>query len=132
MIINSELGAPLDFVKSIVNDVSSILQGPKNTRPSYFVLCALNDIELLCFEFKTAIKKSKNIDKTFLSKLMTTIKKIDYYMSWSLDFQTGFPELASDLVFLMLPDLFTEPENSNPDENTQEIIKKKPLIEEIG
>lgn len=131
LIINSDLGVPLDFVKSIVNDVSGILQGPKNTRPSHFVLCALNDVELLCFELKAIEKKKANPDKTFKTKLSTTIKKIDYYMSWSLDFESGFSELASELVLLMLPDLFTDPVTSKPEESTKEIVKKKPLIEEV-
>lgn len=131
LIINSELGVPLDFVKSIVNDVSGILQGPQNTRPLYFVLCALNDIELLCLEFKALQKKKETADKAFLKKVSATIKKVDYYMSWSLDFQSGFSELASDIVLLMLPDLFTEPESSCSIDVNQEVIRKKPLIEEI-
>lgn len=131
LIINSELGAPLDFVKSIVNDVSNILQGPKNSRPSYFVLCALNDIELLLFEIKATKKKKSDFDKVSKTKLFTTIKKVDYYMSWSLDFESGFSELASELLLLMLPDLLTDPVTSKSEDCTKEIAKMKPLIEEI-
>lgn len=130
LILNSELGVPLDFIKSIVNDVNCILQGPVNRRPSHFVLCALNDIELLFFELKAVEKKKENSDKSFRSQLLTTIKKIDYYMSWSLDFENEFSDLSSYLLFSMLPDVFTDPVNSKPEEITQEIVRK-PLIEEI-
>lgn len=49
-------------------------------------------------------------------------------MRWGLDFESNF----SELLLLMLPELLTEPEHSTPGEITKQVVKRKPLIEEVN
>lgn len=132
LIINSELNVPVDFAKSIVNDISNIMQGPVNAKPATFVLCALHDVELLLLETKSLLKNEKSVDKSFRKALMPAVKKIEFFMSWSLEFEGNLSEFASDLMVLMLPELLVEPEVVKSDENIHDVVKKKPLIEEIN
>ncbi|XP_054720151.1 zinc finger HIT domain-containing protein 2-like [Uloborus diversus] len=123
---------PVDFVKSIVNDVCSIMKGPDNAKSSTFVLCALHDVKLLIFELKFAYKEHDKRDKTCKKKLNLAIKKMDFLMSWCLDNDSAMSDIASDLVLLMLPDMVSDSQNESASHmESNDLVKTRPLIEEI-
>ncbi|KAF8787264.1 zinc finger HIT domain-containing protein 2-like [Argiope bruennichi] len=127
LISSSEFGTSLTFVKSVINDVGSIMQGPNNAKSSTFVLCALHDIKLLFLELKYANKERKDVDKSFQKKLLFAMKKIEYFMSWCLDFESTISDIASEAVLLILPELLPVKDKCEP----QSEDNKKPLIEEL-
>ncbi|GBN72332.1 Zinc finger HIT domain-containing protein 2 [Araneus ventricosus] len=130
LISSSELGTSLTFVKSVINDVGNIMQGPSNAKPSTFFLCALHDIKLLFLELKYANKEQRDIDRSLRKKLLLAVKKIEYFMSWSLDFESTISDIASEAVILMLPELLPDTKKFEPQSENHE-KNKKPLIEEL-
>ncbi|GIX75178.1 zinc finger HIT domain-containing protein 2 [Caerostris extrusa] len=130
LICASEFDTHLTFVKSIVNDLELLMKGPNNAKPATFVLCALHDIKLLFLELKHANRENKVIDKTVQKMLFQGVKKIEYFMSWCLDFENTLSEIASDLVILMLPELIPHAEKNESAMNICE-NSVKPHIEEL-
>ncbi|GIX78913.1 zinc finger HIT domain-containing protein 2 [Caerostris darwini] len=130
LICASEFDTHLTFVKSIVNDLGLLMKGPNNAKPATFVLCALHDIKLLFLELKHANRENKVIDKTVRKMLFQGVKKIEYFMSWCLDFENTLSEIASDLVILMLPELIPHAEKNESAMNICE-NSVKPHIEEL-
>ncbi|GFQ89121.1 zinc finger HIT domain-containing protein 2 [Trichonephila clavata] len=130
IISSSEFNVPLNFVKSIIDDLRNIMQGPDNAKSSTFVLCALHDIKLLFLELKYANRDHEDMERKLRKKLLLAAKKIEYFMSWCLDFESTLSDIASDLVLLMLPELVPDIENNEYENN---ILKsnEKPLIEEL-
>ncbi|GFT37448.1 zinc finger HIT domain-containing protein 2 [Nephila pilipes] len=130
IISSSEFNIPLTFVKSIVDDLRNIMQGPDNAKSSTFVLCALHDIKLLFLELKHANQENKNMEKKLRKQLLLAVKKIEYFMSWCLEFESILSDIASDLVLLMLPELVPDIQNKEFESNTYK-SNEKPLIEEL-
>ncbi|XP_015913655.1 zinc finger HIT domain-containing protein 2 [Parasteatoda tepidariorum] len=132
LIMDQQLDVPISFVKSIVNDVSNIMLGPSNARSSTFVLCALHDIKLIFNDYKSLCQSKKDQDKAMRKKLTLLIKKIEYFIAWSSEFETAFSGISSDLLLLMLPDLMPESTSSISEEKVLKVDIGKPLIEEVN
>ncbi|GFT13028.1 zinc finger HIT domain-containing protein 2 [Trichonephila clavipes] len=130
IISTSEFNVPLNFVKSIIDDLRNIMQGPDNAKSSTFVSCALHDIKLLFLELKYANRDYQDMERKLRKKLLLAVKKIEYFMSWCLEFESTLSDIASDLVLLMLPELVPDIEN-NENENNILQSNEKPLIEEL-
>ncbi|KAG8176164.1 hypothetical protein JTE90_012954 [Oedothorax gibbosus] len=130
-IMESDSKNPVGYVKSIVTDIEAILQGPTNGKASTFVLCALHDIKLLFLELKDEYKDKSKHDKSLKRRLLLVVKKIEYFMSWSLEYEETLKNISSDILLVMLPDLI--PESDQPvDKKVVSKTKKKPLIAEIN
>lgn len=130
-ITNLDSNIPIGFVKSIVKDVEAIMQGPSNGRACTFVLCALHDIKLLFLELKNEYQGRQKVDKSQKKRLLLAVKKIEYFISWTLEYEATLKNIASDVVLVMLPDLI--PDSHQLKEKTVfKETKTKPLIEEIN
>ncbi|XP_023242358.1 zinc finger HIT domain-containing protein 2-like [Centruroides sculpturatus] len=111
----------------LLKDVSSIFESIDPCVPEKSVINSLSDVIKLFREVKKCSGHFKNKSKVLIEKekLKKSIKKLEYFISWSVEYNTCFQQLISELEI----EYISSVENTLPCVKIER--KKTAIIEEL-
>lgn len=108
LLASSKFNMPVKFTAVLANDVCAIINGPTNTYPRYYTLCALSHLRCLISNFLqllSTLPVSKELKKSRKKMALFAVRKIDFLISWVKENDDRLKDIVSSLQLLCLADI---------------------------